>query len=129
MKLLLDTHIWPWALAEPAKLSGRVKRELENSGNEIWVSSVSTWEALMLHAKNRIQLPGNLQAWFARATSYSREAPLTHEIAFLAHQLPLPHTDRADRFLAATAKVLSLVLVTQDPELLGLGDIQTVANR
>src|SRR5207248_7686813 len=27
--------------------------------------------------------------------------------------------DRADRFLAATAKVLSLVLVTQDPELLG----------
>jgi hypothetical protein len=36
---------------------------------------------------------------------------------------------RADRFLAATAKLLGLVLVTQDPELLGLGDIQTVANR
>jgi PIN domain nuclease of toxin-antitoxin system len=129
VKLLLDTHIWLWALGNPAKLSKRVKAELENPANEIWVSSVSTWEALMLHAKKRIHLPVDLDGWFSRATSYSREAPLTHEIAFLAHGLPLPHKDPADRFLAATAKLLGLVLVTQDPELLGLGDIQTLANR
>jgi PIN domain nuclease of toxin-antitoxin system len=129
VKLLLDTHIWLWALGHPAKLSKRVRAELENPANEIWVSSVSTWEALLLNAKNRIQLPTDLDAWFRRATAYSREAPLTHEIAFLAHRLPLPHKDPADRFLAATAKLLGLVLVTQDPELLGLGDIQTLANR
>jgi PIN domain nuclease of toxin-antitoxin system len=129
VKLLLDTHIWLWALGSPATLSKRVRAELENPTNEIWVSSVSTWEALILNAKNRIQLPADLEAWFTRATSYSREAPLTHEIAFLAHRLPLPHKDPADRFLAATAKLLGLILVTQDPELLGLGDIQTLANR
>ena len=129
MKLLLDTHIWLWALGNPAKLSKRVRTELENPANEIWVSSVSTWEALMLNAKKRVQLPPDLEAWFTRATSYTREAPLTHEIAFVAHLLPLPHKDPADRFLAATAKLLGLVLVTQDPELLGLGDIQTLANR
>ena len=129
MKLLLDTHIWLWALGNPAKLSKRVRAELENPANEIWVSAVSTWEALMLNAKNRVQLPGDLERWFTRATSYSREAPLTHEIAFLGCRLPLPHKDPADRFLAATAKLLGLVLVTQDPELLGLGDIQTLANR
>lgn len=129
MKLLLDTHIWLWALGNPAKLSKRVRAELHNPANEVWVSSVSTWEALMLHTKKRVHLPDDLEAWFAQAISYSREAPLTHEIAFLAHRLPLPHKDPADRFLAATAKVLDLVLVTQDPELLGLGDIQTLANR
>ena len=129
MKLLLDTHIWLWALGNPSKLSKRVRAELENPANEIWVSAVSTWEALMLNAKNRVQLPSDLEAWFTRATSYTREAPLTHEIAFVAHRLPLPHKDPADRFLAATAKLLGLVLVTQDPELLGLGDIQTLANR
>ena len=48
---------------------------------------------------------------------------------FLAHRLPLTHKDPADRFLAATAKVLGLVLATQDQDLLGLGDIQTLANR
>lgn len=129
MKLLLDTHIWLWALGNPAKLSKRVRAELENPASELWVSSVSTWEALMLNAKKRVQLPSDLQAWFTRATSYTREAPLTQEIAFVAHRLPLPHKDPADRFLAATAKLLGLVLVTQDPELLGLGDIQTLANR
>jgi len=129
VKLLLDTHIWLWALGDPVRLSKRVRAELENRANEVWLSSVSTWEALMLNAKNRIQLPSDLDAWFARATSYTREAPLTHEIAFVAHRLPLPHKDPADRFLAATAKLLGLVLVTQDPELLGLGDIQTLANR
>jgi len=129
VKLLLDTHIWLWALANPAKLSKRVRAELENPGNEIWVSSVSTWEALMLNAKKRVQLPSDPAGWFARAISHSREAPLTHEIAFEAHRLPLPHKDPADRFLAATARLLGLVLVTQDPELLGLGDIQTLANR
>jgi PIN domain nuclease of toxin-antitoxin system len=129
VKLLLDTHIWLWALGNPSKLSKRVRAELENPANEIWVSAVSTWEALMLNAKNRVQLPSDLEAWFTRATSYTREAPLTHEIAFVAHCLPLPHKDPADRFLAATARLLGLVLVTQDPELLGLGDIQTLANR
>jgi len=129
LKLLLDTHIWLWALGNPAKLSKRVRAELEDPSNEIWISAVSTWEVLLLNAKNRVQLPADLKAWFTRATSYCREAPLTHEIAFVAHRLPLPHRDPADRFLAATAKLLGLVLVTQDPELLGLGDIQTLANR
>jgi len=112
-----------------AKLSKRVRAELESPANEIWVSSVSTWEALMLNAKNRVQLPSDLEAWFTRATSYTREAPLTHEIAFVAHRLPLAHKEPADPFLAATAKLLGLALVTQDPELLGLDDIQTLANR
>ncbi|HKR31050.1 MAG TPA: type II toxin-antitoxin system VapC family toxin [Terriglobales bacterium] len=129
MKLLLDTHIWLWALGNPEKLSKKIRRELENPANEIWVSAVSAWEALMLHSKRRIQLPEDLEGWFRRATSRNREAPLTHEIVFQAHNLALPHKDPADRFLAATAKVLDLVLVTQDPELLGLGDIQTLANR
>ena len=83
----------------------------------------------MLHAKNRIWLSPDLAEWFARSTSFVREAPLTHEIVFLAHRLPLPQKDPADRFLAATAKLLGLTLVTQDPELLGMGEIQTLANR
>jgi PIN domain nuclease of toxin-antitoxin system len=43
--------------------------------------------------------------------------------------MPLPQADPADRFLAATAKVLKLTLVTADQKLLGLGEISTLANR
>lgn len=61
-------------------------------------------------------------------TAGIKEAPLTHEIAVLSTQLPL-HQDPADRFLAATAQVLDLVLATADQRLLGLGAIRTLANR
>jgi PIN domain nuclease of toxin-antitoxin system len=97
--------------------------------NELWLSPVSTWEALLLHAKGRIRLRGDLRDWMANATAHLREAPLTHEIVVAAHELPLLHQDPADRFLAATAGALDLTLVTADARLLGLGKIATLANR
>jgi len=56
------------------------------------------------------------------------EAPLTHEIALASQQLAL-HADPAGRFLAATAQVLDLTLVTADERLLGLCNIKSLANR
>jgi PIN domain nuclease of toxin-antitoxin system len=83
----------------------------------------------LLNAKGRIRLRGDVAAWLERATAHLQEAPLTHEIVLAAHQLPLPHPDPSDRFLAATAQVLGLTLVTADQRLLGLGEIATLANR
>jgi PIN domain nuclease of toxin-antitoxin system len=129
LKLLLDTHIWIWSLVEPKQLSRRVQQELKDQNNELWLSPVSTWEVLLLHSKGRIQLHGNPRDWVTRATTHMREAPLTHEIVAAAQELPLAHQDPADRFLAATAGVLGLTLVTADHRLLGLGTIATLANR
>ena len=129
MNLLLDTHIWLWSLREPKRLARRVQNELKDQSNELWLSPVSTWEVLLLNARGRIRLHGELSDWLTRATAHMREAPLTHEIVLAAQQLPLPHPDPADRFLAATAQVLGLILVTADERLLGLGGIGTLANR
>lgn len=129
MKLLLDTHIWLWAVAEPKRLSRQVYRELADARNQLWLSPVSTWEILLLHAKGRIRLHGDIREWVTRATANMHEAPLTHEIVLAAQELPFPHTDPADRFLAATAQTLHLTLVTADHRLLGLGNIATLANR
>ncbi len=129
MRLLLDTHIWIWSLQDPGRLGKAVLRELNNPKNEFWLSPISTWEALTLNAKRRIELPEDLTSWVARATGSLKEAPLTHEIVLAARRLRFPHTDPADRFLAATAQVLRLTLVTADANLLGLGEISTLANR
>ena len=128
MRLLLDTHIWLWTLSNPKRLGRRVLQQLKDEANELWLSPISTYEALTLHYKGRFEIDGNLTEWLARATAGTREAPLTHEIALLARQLPL-HQDHADRILAATAEVLDLTLVTADERLLGLGTIRTLANR
>jgi len=128
LKLLLDTHIWLWGLREPNRLGPRTLSNLRDSANEIWLSPISTWEALLLYSRGKIQLKVDLAEWLAESTEGIREAPLTHEIALVAQQLPL-HQDPADRFLAATAKVFDLTLVTADERLLGLGNIRTLANR
>jgi PIN domain nuclease of toxin-antitoxin system len=129
LRLLLDTHIWLWSLHDPNKLGRRVQQELRSPANEIWLSPISTWEALTLHAKGKIRLQDNLSEWVAEATGPLREAPLTHEIALASQQLTVPHPDPADRLIAATAKLLRLTLVTADVKLLGLGEISTLANR
>jgi len=128
LKLLLDTHIWLWLVADPARIGRRTLEELRSKENELWLSPISTWEILTLNAKGKIRLNKDPRDWLAAATLGTREAILTHEIALEARELKL-HQDPSDRMLAATAKVLELVLVTADQELLGLGEIRTLANR
>ena len=128
MNLLLDTHIWIWSKGNPARLSKRVDAELSNPANELWLSPISVWEALTLMQKGRIRMEDPFE-WVDRAAEQMREAPLTREIVSVGLALPLPQADPADRFLAATAKVLKLTLVTADQRLLGLGEIASLANR
>jgi PIN domain nuclease of toxin-antitoxin system len=129
MKLLLDTHIWLWSLGDPKRIGRRLQRELRNPMNELWLSPVSTWEALALHDEGRIKLEGDLQEWMAKARAPFLEAPVTHEVVVAAGRVPLPRQNVADRLLAATALVLDLTLVSADVNLLGLGEIATLGNR
>ena len=128
MNLLLDTHIWLWFVSDPAKIGRRAMQELADPASTLWLSPISTWEILTLNAKGRIRLTKPPRDWLRAAAAGMQEAYLTHEIALEARAINL-HQDPSDRFLAATAKVLNLVLVTADEKLLGLPDIRTMANR
>lgn len=128
MNLLLDTHIWIWSQLDPARIGNHAAAVLSSGDNELWLSPVSVWEALTLMQKGRVRVE-NPFVWVARAAEQLREAPLTREIVSVGMALPLSHADPADRFLAATAKVLKLTLLTADRRLLGLGEIASLANR
>jgi len=82
----------------------------------------------MLHRKKRVELSSDFLAWLRHGTPGFQQAPFTHEIVLAAEQLNF-HADPADRFLAATAQVLDLTLVTADQRLLGLGTFRTLSNR
>ena len=131
MKLLLDTHIWVWGVLEPTRLSSRVARQLTNPENEIWLSPVSIWELRLLHDKGRVKLMPDAVSWISDNLSrvQIREAPLTFEVALAISSLKLPHNDPADGFIAATAKVFGLTLVTADEQLAKLADIAVLSNR
>ncbi|MFI5309102.1 MAG: type II toxin-antitoxin system VapC family toxin [Polyangiales bacterium] len=119
MKLLLDTHIWVWSLLDPSRLSARVRRALQNESNELWLSPISTWEVLVLAEKGRLSVEPDAARWVRRAWDAApfHEATLNREVAIESRRIALSHEDPADRFLAATAVVYELTLVTADARL------------
>jgi PIN domain nuclease of toxin-antitoxin system len=120
MKLLLDTHIFVWSNLSPSRISRRATKVMADPRNELWISPVTTWEILFLCRRGRLNLNDGPAAWISAALSRVpfREAPLTHEVALASDAVILPHRDPADTFLAATAKVYDLTLVTADDNLL-----------
>jgi PIN domain nuclease of toxin-antitoxin system len=104
---------------------------LADPKTELWLSPVSVWEVLTLCQKGRLNLAMDPQAWIASAQSIlpTHEAPLTFEAALATTQVQLPHNDPADRFLAATARVFDLTLVTADQHLIGGKGFRVLAVR
>ncbi|MGH8652901.1 MAG: type II toxin-antitoxin system VapC family toxin [Gammaproteobacteria bacterium] len=127
---MLDTHILLRSLLEPKRLAKRVALALEAPENELWLSPITTWEVLMLAEKGRVLLNPEPKAWIRKAyrTMPFKEAPLNHEVALVSRDLRLPHQDPADRFLAATALVYDLVLVTSDERLFRSKALTTPGN-
>jgi PIN domain nuclease of toxin-antitoxin system len=130
MKLLLDTHIWLWALLDPDRLSPAVRAALASSENELWLSPISVWEAHLLAERGRVQIDSAPAEWVERMVQAlpRREAALTTDIAVASRRLALSHEDPADRFLAATAQVLGLTLVTADARLTSSTEYAVMAN-
>ena len=131
MKLLLDTHIFLWAFLEPDQLTEPVADALEASSNELWLSPISTWECLVLARKGRMILEPDPAVWLRKRIEELRptEAPVNHEVAIASERIDLTHQDPADRFLAATAAVFDLTLVTSDERLLKSKNFAVMPNK
>jgi PIN domain nuclease of toxin-antitoxin system len=120
MKLLLDTHVLLWSLLDPAKLTRQVAIELENPSNELWLSPISIWEIIILAEKGRVVLDADPITWVRDVLRKIpvKEASLNYEVSIQSRMPDLSHEDPADRFLAATAVVYDLTLVTADERLI-----------
>ena len=125
MKLLLDTHVWLWSQLRPERLSAQARDAVTDPGSVLALSPVSIWEALLLAERGRVELAPDPWRWIrtALATRAMQELPLTHEVALRSRTVRLPHDDPADRFIAATAMVHGLTLVTADRTLIECPDI------
>ena len=120
MRLVLDTHVWLWALLEPARLPPEIRSALSASDNQILLSVVSLWEVLNLAAKKRIAIDGDATTWIVNRLRGSpvQVVALTQEIVFAAHNLEMNHKDPADRWIVATARTQGAALATVDRVLL-----------
>jgi PIN domain nuclease of toxin-antitoxin system len=121
MRILLDTHVFIWVVADSRRLRAPA-RALLASADEVWVSAASIWEIAI---KSRIgKISGDATA-LANAIGQSgfRELPVLSRHSARVATLPLHHNDPFDRLLIAQAVCEPLRFVTADSALAAYGPI------
>lgn len=113
--VVADTHVLLWWASDPGRLSAPAAREIE-SAEAVLASPIAFWELTMLVGKDRIALDRPIQSWVndLLACDGVVTAELTPRISVAAAALEEFHGDPADRFIAATALVGRVPLVTKD---------------
>jgi PIN domain nuclease of toxin-antitoxin system len=115
MRLLLDTHVLIWAVAEPARLGVAARSAIVDRSNAVEVSSISAWEISIKRALGRLRMPDGLVDSLVDFGFV--EAPFTIAHGLAAGALPALHRDPFDRALIAQAAYDGAVLVTADRQI------------
>jgi PIN domain nuclease of toxin-antitoxin system len=120
MQVILDTHIFIWALTNPAKLSKSDFAVIQDARNKLYVSAASLWELsfLMDRRPGELKITSNLEDFISKGL-----------YALNAHVLPiLPahaqrhyeiqpvegHSDLFDRMILAQAASTGFSLLSYD---------------
>jgi PIN domain nuclease of toxin-antitoxin system len=123
MKLLLDTHIALWALADDRRLAAEAREAIATPENTVNVSAASIWEIAIKHVLGRSGIPFSAEA----AIDYFKHAgyrllPISPAHAAAVETLPALHGDPFDRLLVAQAMTEPIRLITHDKKVAAYSD-------
>jgi PIN domain nuclease of toxin-antitoxin system len=134
--VLLDTCAVIW-LANGEPLVAEAVAAIVHAGlhDGVFVSPISAWEIGMLSKARRghagvVRFMPDPRTWFARfmAGPGIRDAPFNPDIAIASSWLPGEvHGDPVDRLIIATARHLSLSIVTRDRKIIAYAEAGEVA--
>lgn len=118
MRLLLDTHVFLWLLAEPERLGNHIG-SLQDPRNQLFFSAASSWEIAFKAQLGRLDLPDDPKRYVPeRMRAIGTEPlPVQHTHALAVGELPPLHRDPFDRLLVAQARDLRLRIVTADSQI------------
>lgn len=115
-RLLLDTHALLWWLSDDPRLGARVKAEIMDSRNPVWVSAATVWEMGIKKELGKLQAPDDMDRVIEEEGFEKLAIDCNHGEA--APTLPPLHRDPFDRMLIAQAQMEGLILVTADEKIL-----------
>ncbi len=113
MNLLLDTHVFLWAVDNNPNLSPAAREAIVDGQNIVYVSAATAWEISIKRAIGKLKTPQSdylEELRLHRFTSLS----ITTEHALAVENLPPHHKDPFDRMLIAQSQEEKLYLVTRD---------------
>ena len=116
MKILLDTHVFLWAITDSPRLSQEQRELFLDEDNELHLSVASLWEMLIKAGLGKLPLPEPATEYLVRQMEKNRIVLLPIRIAHLAEmqKLPLLHRDPFDRMLVAQARAEKLRMLSVD---------------
>lgn len=121
MRLLLDTHVFLWAVAGSPLLKPTARRLIEGA-DEVYVSAASVWEVAIKARLGKIDADPQELAAAIDASGFVELAVSAAHAAAVA-QLEPHHNDPFDRLLIAQALAEPLRLVTADAMLAKYSDV------
>jgi len=122
VKMLLDTHVLLWWLADDARLPQQARRAITSEQDDIGVSVVSLWEIVLKISKGKLRVdPVALLNEVDKNQFYILPVEATHALAYA--RLPSHHHDPFDRMLVAQAMSESMRLLTHDPQMRPYGEL------
>jgi PIN domain nuclease of toxin-antitoxin system len=113
VRLLLDTHIFLWWLADDPALPAVVRAALTDRQSDVHVSTATVWEIAIKRALGRLDFPLD-EVEGILADEGFLPLPITVAHAARAGSLPAVHRDPFDRMLVAQAQVEGLTVVSVD---------------
>ena len=124
MRILLDTHLLIWAVADPGRLDRKTADDLEDTANEVLFSAASIWEIAIKYRLSRPDFAHepNQIAQTARQTGFA-ELPVRAASAAVVATLPPLHRDPFDRLLIAQALAEPALFYTADAGLAAYSDL------
>ncbi len=119
MKVLLDTCTALWLAVDSSELSDRAKTLFEAPANEVYLSTVSTWEISLKYSIGKLPLPSSPDAFIPSLRQRGRmeSLPLSEEATLQLFRLPELHRDPFDRMLICQAITGGMTLLTPDQEI------------
>ncbi len=112
LKLLLDSHVVLWVLADDPRLGTEARDAIGDPENDVAVSAASIWELEIKVATGRLRIDAELLPEVVQVGYGVLDITAQHGVA--AARLPLHHRDPFDRLLVAQAQLEGLTLVTRD---------------
>lgn len=111
MKLLLDTHVVLWWLAD-MPLEEPAHDAIADGRNDLFVSAASVWEITIKRSSGKLSFDGDV---LDSITSASMSVlPIDGHHAVLAGALPAHHRDPFDRMLIAQAITERMTILSRD---------------
>jgi PIN domain nuclease of toxin-antitoxin system len=112
MKIIIDTHIFLWSLADPSRIAKQRLNELESPTNIIYVSSITIAELMIKASIGKLQI--NFNPIDLAEQSGFELLDFSGQDALLLRNLPFHHRDPFDRMLISQSIATKYPLMTDD---------------